>query len=1519
MEWLTHSQKKYCELCKTSFRFTKLYRQDMPQTLPTDVFIKKALIHVLVWLWWWARGALVVLTWGVILPWSMRFAWRAVFFISDGGFARDAAFEQMIRDTEHRNDTLVNLVEKLGISNQTLTQWAFGNNSSPITNLSTSQIMSAFVNNISHSIKTGTANLTSLGLLRYFIKHSSSTGNESLEMIDSSNGTEINTTISSLVALRRSSVLSDVHFLKNLSNYSRFNRFVMDVLEGQIITLLVVVAFVLIFLIREWVVQQQPMLNLQNFEADNAMVAPPMVNADGANAPNNQLERLDDTHATPEQETSALEGPPLTEDRKRALDWIDSFTPDIQQAMRQGRISDIVKIVDEMSDDEYTKFQSRISEMHREPSLQLQSRSEGSSARVRPGMPSRERSFLASQIRRSMEEGVTSDTDAEHTSLNSSDSSWQDIATSAEEEYGGESRKSKGKERALSAPSPLLTTYRQDIEFVNDDHLSTTAQSSLSIARDRFVDSEFGEDTETTPSDEAQPDLEDLHFTINQSNSDEAHVSEEETAQRVPQETSEQVVPEPLAAPQPQGAFDRLCDWFWGDMATAQDQQEQLGNDEHVVENLAEEAPFVPFANAQPAAAGAENALALDPQAAVAAGQAGLDPNDIDAVDDAEDLEGILELIGMQGPLVGLFQNVMFSACLISLSISIGVWLPYYQGKVVFMVLGNPGSLIRWPILLASNLGGVIVDVSILLLGSFVHWTSLAISFVLRPFGWISPLTYQDNSTGSTSTLASSVALAASKRLSITLEQAIRSGSFGSVLDTLNVHSHIRLKEFQAISRSCITWAGTELLAACRYFAQAKSSKDLLFVVPVKAFHMCFALCSYTWEHLRPLIFNVGDFISKINLTSNSPALDLTQFSPDLAYWSASDRAVAILTGYMFVALLGATYLSYGRPLFQDPKFRRIEAIVADALEQAGGVLKVILIISIEMIVFPLYCGLLLDLALLPLSENSTILSRIEFSVNKPWTSGFVHWFIGTCYMFHFALFVSMCRKIMRPGVLYFIRDPDDPTFHPVRDVLERSVTSQLRKIALSALVYGALVIFCLGSVVWSLDYLFKGLLPIRWFTNDPTIEFPLDLLFYSFITPFVLQIAKPSEGLHQIYTWWFKRCARLLRLSDFLFAESHPDEQGLQESLPEEDKGASNRAPRDGRFVRAPNSDDVRVPKGTPAFVDVDENNNRLDGKPEEDGIHAKSSEMTRMVYLPPYFRLRVGLFMFTIWVFAALTGVGVTIIPLISGRAAIHYFFQPSHPVNDVYAFTLGLYVLGSAIFVATKHTTVLEYLHSHRLNTAPIAAGIRLIGHYSLRALKIVYIYSMLAILGPLLCAALLECYILIPLHTYTGSGQNHAISVIQDWTLGVLYGRVFLMFFALTGHDGNSRVSRAARAVVQDGYLNPNARIATRCFLLPALLFGSVALGFPALVAAAINHSVFLAKDTAIQTTTYRLAYPALLTVCLAIVLVQYLARATRRWRSRIRDEVYLVGERLHNFGEKRPAVETTIITFTSGNE
>lgn len=251
-----------------------------------------------------------------------------------------------------------------------------------------------------------------------------------------------------------------------------------------------------------------------------------------------------------------------------------------------------------------------------------------------------------------------------------------------------------------------------------------------------------------------------------------------------------------------------------------------------------------------------------------------------------------------------------------------------------------------------------------------------------------------------------------------------------------------------------------------------------------------------------------------------------------LVHWSSKEKIASILLGYILFAVAGAVYLRVARWYLGLKSDEKVPGFVGDILNQAGGVMKVIVIIGIEMIVFPLYCGTMLDIALLPIFEGATLLSRLNFFSRAPLTALFIHWFIGTCYMFHFALFVSMCRKIMRKGVLYFIRDPDDPSFHPVRDVLERPVAAQLGKIAFSAFVYGSLLVICLGGVVNGLSRI-GNILPVRWGTLDPMMIIPGDIIFYSFLLPVMLRNIDISGKVSSIFSWWFRACAAGLRLSD--------------------------------------------------------------------------------------------------------------------------------------------------------------------------------------------------------------------------------------------------------------------------------------------------------------------------------------------------------------------------------------------------
>ena len=84
MEWLSHSQKKHCELCKTPFRFTKLYDPNMPSELPVPVFLKELFLHACRAILTWLRFGLVAFVWLGLLPWSMRTIWRGLFWLADG-------------------------------------------------------------------------------------------------------------------------------------------------------------------------------------------------------------------------------------------------------------------------------------------------------------------------------------------------------------------------------------------------------------------------------------------------------------------------------------------------------------------------------------------------------------------------------------------------------------------------------------------------------------------------------------------------------------------------------------------------------------------------------------------------------------------------------------------------------------------------------------------------------------------------------------------------------------------------------------------------------------------------------------------------------------------------------------------------------------------------------------------------------------------------------------------------------------------------------------------------------------------------------------------------------------------------------------------------------------------------------------------------------------------------------------------------------------------------------------------
>ena len=511
-----------------------------------------------------------------------------------------------------------------------------------------------------------------------------------------------------------------------------------------------------------------------------------------------------------------------------------------------------------------------------------------------------------------------------------------------------------------------------------------------------------------------------------------------------------------------------------------------------------------------------------------------------------------------------------------------------------------------------------------------------------------------------------------------------------------------------------------------------------------------------------------------------------------------------------------------------------------------------------------------------------------------------------------------------------------------MRDVLERSVSSQLWKISFSALVYGGLVTVCLGGVVWGIAYAFDGILPVRWSSNEPVLEFPVDLLFYNFLMPLAFKFFKPDKGIHRISKWWFCKCGRVLRLTNFLIGDKMEDEEGRQgqgtttwkaalgrlgvvsanpvkEEQPVPDQTSQTQKPpiQGGRFVRVPASDQVRIPKGIPTFLEVDENNNRLDGKPDSDeGLHGRKDTSFKLVYVPPFFRLRISAFVVLLWLFAAAAGISTTILPLLFGRFVFATIAPDRLRMNDIYAFSIGIYVLGGALYAILYRQTILDYTKSKLTpHAVTITAFLRTTATITLRVLGLIYTYAAFGILLPALLSLLMEVYLIIPLHTYlshtfqsleTIRSDHHIIHMIQDWTLGILYLKMAARF--ILNYNPTSRPAVALRGIVREGWLKPDVRLATRGFIFPATIVMGLALAAPLALGWLANFLILrytkIVVDEAFHANIYRYSSPGVLAIGFTISTVMALQQAFLDWRKRVRDEVYLIGERLHNFGENR---------------
>lgn len=1151
MEWLSHSQKKHCELCKTPFRFTKLYSPNMPQAVPFHLLVRHVFLHMLKNLGTWLRFVLVVFVWLGCLPYVIRQVWGLLFWFSDGGWP--------VETTKPVNQTLESSYwELLKVTRKMISHGqSVANGTSPVTPLLAAQTTSVqavsgvmgLVNMVASLVGNGSdSDARNKGFLKAFTSVAAS--DDFLSMPDPNTLNATANLLGPLGTLSPATLLSEVHFLKNFTRFASVNRVVVSIVEGYVITFLVVICFILIFLIREWVVQQQPGINVgAGFNADFAPVerardrqalrdenhrellnlALPLENQlpQGEDVQNDdEMPQTNHTTTNGESHGGYVHNRPFpvrdalspAAEIQRALTEEPRFTEDFLAIWRraEGDPLEVLRIID--AEDRGEQMRYWVNSMRSLPHT-----FRGDTGQSSNFSSHQERSVNGGDVSRDeLTPTVSYDELEDHhkSTYNGSPilDDWYDFQEPLQEHdhtqgypYEAQSHadEDKGKATAEEYHNPSLPTIfssssgtrpRAISDGPHPSHIrsplgsgtwtfnnlpDTAGKTELQHPQDRETPAE-GDDMLNIPllisrvsesshsssiqlqsrgtqdqrlhrvgepsgseSNDVRPnagqDSATSWFAINSSLMnvdvqdalrdwddrianvpDVDHGSEHHGMERTEVIDDElandpfdndapllDASPTTFATPiERRGIIGSISDFCWGGIDGEQT-QDQGGDAEHIVLDVAAEAPFVPVQHANfnhddDDHAENDQARFANADRAEIAVVPGLDFNDADAMDDAEDFDGILDLIGMRGPMFGLVQNAIFSAFLLSLTVAFGVWIPYNFGRVTLLLLANPETAFKLPLKFIFGCAAFIQDLAMSLLGLMGYLLMRLFSpplLILRML----PTSFTGTASSGAATVRSaalSISSASFQRISnTTLDALLHIGD--SDIFTFSAASHESLIVLRSLASKLFNGVGTIV-------AYIISSNEIL--VAANSFQALGNISRHIIRSLSTLptvLAKPETWVISLEIPKRGVPLDLA-----LSVWSGTDRFWAVITGYTAVCVLGALYVKKGTPFSSGQAGREWEATIIDLLNQAGGVFKVILIISIEMLVFPLYCGLLLDVALLPIFDNATVMSRILFTYKSPFTSIFVHWFVGTCYMFHFALFVSMCRKIMRKGVL---------------------------------------------------------------------------------------------------------------------------------------------------------------------------------------------------------------------------------------------------------------------------------------------------------------------------------------------------------------------------------------------------------------------------------------------------------------------------------------------------------------------
>ncbi|CAF97998.1 unnamed protein product, partial [Tetraodon nigroviridis] len=531
-------------------------------------------------------------------------------------------------------------------------------------------------------------------------------------------------------------------------------------------------------------------------------------------------------------------------------------------------------------------------------------------------------------------------------------------------------------------------------------------------------------------------------------------------------------------------------------------------------------------------------------------------------------------------------------------------------------------------------------------------------------------------------------------------------------------------------------------------------------------------------------------------------------------------------------------------------------------------VVKVSLLVVVEIGVFPLICGWWLDICSLEMFDASLKDRELSFK-SAPGTTMFLHWLVGMVYVFYFASFILLLREVLRPGVLWFLRNLNDPDFNPVQEMIHLPIYRHLRRFILSVVVFGSIVLLMLWLPIRLIKLLLPAFLPynVMLYSDAPVSELSLELLLLQVVLPALLEQGHTRQWLKGLVRAWTVSAGYLLDLHSYLLGEQEDNEANQP----------------------ANNNNNNNPPPGH-----HNNNNNNHPAPAVGEGLHAAHQAILQQggpVGFQPYHRplrfpFRIVLLIAFLCITLLVASLVCLTLPVFTGRWLMS-FWTGSSKIHELYTAACGLYVCWLSI---RGVTVLLAWMPQGR------TVIVHKVQEWTLMILKTLVVALLVAGVIPLLLGLLFELVIVAPLRVPLD--QTPLFYPWQDWALGVLHAKIIA---AITLMGPQWWLKTVIEQVYANGIRNIDLQFIIRKLAAPVISVLLLALCVPYVIAAGVVPAAGVTPE--MEILMQRRIYPFLLMVVLLIGILSFQIRQFKRLYEHIKNDKYLVGQRLVNYERK----------------